>query len=83
MLVAEILRELVYIILFIKSKECFRKVRVADVTMAERVAEVARVEVYYLFDDTLAVSILKLRRCLEKIEPGVCERHVSHNVSKI
>jgi hypothetical protein len=82
-LVAEILRELVYVILFIKSKERFRKVRIGEVTLAERVAEVARVVVYYLFDDTLAVSILKLRSCLEKIKAGVCERHVSHNLRKI
>jgi hypothetical protein len=82
-LVTEVLREFVYIILFIKCNECIRNVRIGYVAQAQRVAEVARVEVQYLLDDALAIPVLKLRRRLEKIKPGVSVSHVSHDVSKI
>ncbi len=83
MLVAEILCEFVYVIFVIECHERLSNVRIGYVTLAEGLAEIARVEVYDLLDDTIAVSILKLGSCLEKIKPGVRKSHISHKFSKI
>ena len=67
MLIAKIFGELIYVIFFIESIECIGNVRIGYVTLAECVAEVARVEVYKLLDDALTVPILELRCCFEKL----------------
>ena len=66
-LITKVFRELVYVVFFIKCNECFRNVRIGHVALAERVTEVARVEVHDLLDDALTIPILKLWCCFEKI----------------
>lgn len=83
MLVTKVFCKFVYVIFLIESHECRRNVRNAYVTLAECMAEVARVEVYDLLDDALTVSILELRSRLEKIKPGVRQDYISHNIRKI
>ena len=83
MLIAKIFGELIYVIFFIESIECIGNVRIGYVTLAECVAEVARVEVQDLLDDALTIPILKLRSRLEKIKPGVSQSNVPHNLSEI